>query len=398
MTSEARNIPATAAAWAAGGVREPARALVEEHQTAGAIPERLAGEWAALVADAAEPNAFAEPWFVAAGLRHLAAGDDVRLLAVRDRGGRLSGVLPLCVRPTYGRLSVRHVENWRHHHDFLGAPLVRAGEEAAFWAAVIDHLDRAPWAAGFLHVTWLAEDGPVRRGLAAAAQAKGRAAPIVHRSVRAMLASALSPQSYYEITVRKKKRKELARLQNRLAEQGEVSARRLADDEPLAPWCDDFLALERAGWKGEAGSALACLPATEAFFRDALAGARVAGRLEMLRLELDGKPIAMLVNFLTPPGSYSFKIAYDEAYARFSPGVLIQLDNLAILGRDEIAWMDSCAAENHNMIDHLWGERRSIVRVSVPLSGWRRGAIYRGCRALETTAAAARRLAQRAAA
>ena len=48
------------------------------------------------------------------------------------------------------------------------------------------------------------------------------------------------------------------------------------------------------------------------------------------RLDLDGKPLAMLVNFLTAPGSFSFKTAFDEAFSRYSPGVLIQLDNLAI--------------------------------------------------------------------
>ena len=84
----------------------------------------------------------------------------------------------------------------------------------------------------------------------------------------------------------------------------------------------------------------------------------------MLRIDLDGRAMAMLVNFITPPGAFSFKIAFDEEYARFSPGVLVQIENLQLLGRGDIAWMDSCAAENHPMIDSLWGGRRSIVRVT----------------------------------
>ena len=39
------------------------------------------------------------------------------------------------------------------------------------------------------------------------------------------------------------------------------------------------------------------------------------------------------------------------------------------------------------MIDSLWGERRRIVRVSVPLSGFRRAWTYRLCRALEIVSA-----------
>ena len=350
-----------------------------------AVPEELAVEWQDLAEVAAERNCFAEPWFVRAGLRNLA---DAEIRLVEDReDGLLIGLLPLCVADHYGRIRVSHVENWQHHHDFLGTPLVRAGAEQAFWRAILKHLDRADWAPAFFHASGLVEGGPVHRGLEGAARALGRACPIVHRTVRAELASKLSPTEYYEAQVRKKKRKELKRLQSRLAEMGAVSARALADGEDVGAWIDEFLALERAGWKGRSGSALGCAPGTEAFFREALIGAAKAGRLDFLRLDLDGRAIAMLVNFLAPPGSFSFKIAFDEDFARFSPGVLIQLENLQILARGDIDWMDSCAAEHHPMIDSLWGERRSVVRVTVRLAGLRRGLTYYGCRALELASA-----------
>src|SRR3546814_12960434 len=58
-----------------------------------------------------------------------------------------------------------------------------------------------------------------------------------------------------------------------------------------------------------------------------------------------------------------FKIAFDEALGRFSPGVLIEIANLqAVLGDPAIGWMDSCAAADHPMIDSLWGERRTITQ------------------------------------
>jgi len=350
------------------------------------VPETVWPHWQTLAEEASEANCFAEPWFVSAGLAAFAARDEVRLLEVWENG-RLLGVLPLCIGRDYGRMRVRHVENWRHHHDFLGTPLVRAGREQAYWAAILGHLDAADWAPGFLHVTGLLEDGPVHRGLQAA-----RACPIVHRSVRAALHSDLSPQAYYEHAVRKKKRKEIKRLESRLAELGPLACVTLVAPEDLPAWCDAFLALERSGWKGQGGTALACAPATEAFFRQALAGAAAAGRLEFLRLDLSGEPIAMLVNFLAPPGSFSFKIAFDEDFARFSPGVLLQIENLRMLARPDIAWMDSCAAENHPMIDSLWTERRAIVRCTIPLAGVRRGLTYKACRALETASCALRAL------
>jgi hypothetical protein len=233
----------------------------------------------------------------------------------------------------------------------------------------------------------------VHRGLAAAAAERGRGCPIVHRTRRAMLRSTLTPRQYYEQAVRKKKRKEIARLTNRLRELGALGFRTLEPGAPgLERWCDAFLELERSGWKGLEGSAAACRSEDEAFLRQALAAAHGEGRLQIRSLDLDGRPIAMLINLLAPPGSFSFKTAYDEDYARYSPGVLLQIENLDILERPRIDWMDSCAAENHPMIDTLWTERRDIVRVTVRLAGLRRGLAYAGCRGAEESWAAVKRL------
>jgi CelD/BcsL family acetyltransferase involved in cellulose biosynthesis len=363
-----------------------------EERPVNALPADWRAAWDRLAADASEVNVFAERWFVEAGVRHLLPPGETRLLAVWRGTGTLLGLVPLRIERRYGRTPVAHVQNWLHHQSFLGTPLVRRGEEATFWTAVIEALDSAPWARGFLHVSGLVEDGPVHRGLAEAARLLGRPCPSVHRSERALLESGLAPQAYYEAAVRKKKRKEINRLSARLRELGKVSVARSGGERDLETFCDEFLALEASGWKGRAGSALASDPAKHAFFRHAIAEAAVAGRLELLRLAVNDRPIAMLVNFMAPPGGFTFKIAFDEEFARFSPGVLLQIENLKVLERADIAWMDSCASENHPMIDRLWMERRRIVRVTVPLSGWRRGAIYRAARALETGSAFVRRL------
>lgn len=367
---------ATAAAWPAP---PPARGWAEH--------------WDDLAAYASEPNVFAERWFVEPGLRHMAGDVQVRMIAIwEDEGRSLAGLLPVRVATQYGRMRVRHVQNWVHDQSFLGTPLVRRGRERAFWSQVLATLDAAEWAPGFLHLTGMVEDGPVHRGLAEAAAALGRPCSLVHRTRRALLEAGLSPEAYREQAIRKKKRKEIGRLRNRLAELGEVRFETLEDAADAPLWCEDFLALEAKGWKGQDGSALAREPHTAAFFREIFAGAFAAGRLETLRLALDGRPIAMLVNFHAGGGGFSYKIAFDEEFARFSPGVLIELENLRLLARPGFRWMDSCAAENHPMIDTLWRERRSIVRLTVPLAGARRAATFRACRALEEGSALVRRL------
>jgi CelD/BcsL family acetyltransferase involved in cellulose biosynthesis len=338
--------------------------------------------WDDLAAHASEPNIFLERWFMEASLKHLPHPDGLRIAFVSD-GGQLIGVAAFFMARRYGRMILRHVQSWSHYHSFLGAPLVRKDREADFWTALITAIDGEDWADGLIHFNGLVEHDRVHAGLVAAMRKLGRSCDIVHRSERALLKHGLDAQSYYETHMRKKKRKEIGRLRARLAELGNVRFNIAKDEAGIAQHAAQFLSLEEAGWKGKAGSALASSPDTEAFFLDLIAGGSAANRVEMLRLCLDEKPIAMMVNFLALPGSFSYKIAFDEDYARFSPGVLIQLENLSVLERQGFEWMDSCAVENHPMINSLWAERCSIIRVSIPLSGLKRGMVFRFCRTAE---------------
>lgn len=360
------------------------------------VPARTFGQWEDLAAMASEPNAFHEAWFLGPALTHLRGNRDVWIAEAFDKSGALCGLLPLSLEPRYGRVPVRHTSNWTHYQCFMGTPLIVEGAEAQFWTALIAALDASDWAVGFLSISGLLEDGPVHQGLTAAATALDRPSPTVHSYDRAALASDLSAPDYLETAVRTKKRKELRRLANRLGDEGTVSYSTLEHTEQLASWCAEFLALEAAGWKGARGAALGNAPETAAFFTEIVRGAFAANRLDFQRLDLDGRVIAMLVNFRTPPGSWSFKIAYDEGLARYSPGVLIELDNLArVLGDPALDWMDSCAVENHPMIDRLWMERRRIIQVSVPLAGASRRLAYKAARAAETGSASLRRLLRR---
>lgn len=354
----------------------------------------IAAQWTVLADQAAEPNSFAERWFLQPALALLADAADIRLAVVTSQSGLLVGLMPVTVRPVYGRIPVANVQNWMHHNSFLGVPLVRHGMEEPFWTALLTGLDDADWAKGLLHVRGLTADGRVMRGLETAAAQFERPCDVVQRTRRALLSSNRTPQDYWDANIRKKKRTELNRLESRLGEMGELAYRTLAPDDDAEPWIDAFLRLESDGWKGRAGSALTCDPALAQFLRIAAAGAHAAGKLDVHRLDLDGRPIAMLINFLAPPGGFSFKIAFDERYARHSPDVLIERYNLRILERREIDWLDNCATEDHAMIDSLWGQRRDIVRVSVPLGGPRDALVFRACRLAENGAARLRRAAR----
>lgn len=324
--------------------------------------------WDELAQHASTPNPFFESWYLLAALRRFDAEGKVDILRF-ERGGELLGLMPVSRQLRYGRWPFPHMASWLHANCFLGAPLVARGEERAFWHALFDWADTHAGAALFFHLAILPLDSAMAQALFAQGASERRRIALVQREERALLRSHLSPDDYLRQAVNGKKRKEYRRQNARLSEQGELAFERHSCDAGLADWIDQFLALEQQGWKGRAGSALACAEETEQMFREALTEAAARGLLERLALRLDGKPVAMLANFLTPPGAYSFKTAFDEDYARFSPGVLLQLENLALLERTDIQWCDSCAAADHPMIDSLWTERRRIGRVSIAIGG-----------------------------
>ncbi len=341
--------------------------------------------WDALAQWAVEPNPFYESWFLLPSLTAFDRLCQVRLL-VLEVGGQFAGLMPVVREKGYYGRPIPHWRNWAHANCFLGQPLVARGFERLFWRELLRWSDKADRMAMFLHLAHVAGKGPLHEALIAELASQNRQSKIVMREERALLASAKTPQAYLTDALSPKKRKELRRQRRRLEELGKVTIERDTSALGVQSWVSAFLTLEERGWKGAAGSALACDTRTADLFSDALGGAARRGKLERLSLRLDGKPIAMLASFLTTPGAYSFKTAFDEDYARFSPGVLLQLENLAMLEREDVDWVDSCAAPDHPMIDHLWCERREIARHSIAVGGPVRRAAFSALARLETGA------------
>jgi hypothetical protein len=331
--------------------------------------------WDELAENAAEPNPFFESWYLLPSLESLDKEGEVSILCF-VRQGKLCGLLPVVREQQYEGWPLPHLGNWLHWNCFFGTPLVAAGVEAEFWRAVLDWADSNPGFSLFLHLNKVALDGPVYAGLESALVADGRPWGVVVRRERALLSSDLDAESYLANSLCARKRKDLNRRFRRLEELGETEFRWETGFDGIEHWIDDFLALEAAGWKGEAGSGLACDPATEGLFRESLTGAARRDRLVRLSLRLNGRPIAMLSTFLTPPGAFGFKTAFDENYSRFSPGFLLEREFLTALKRFDIGWCDSCAAADHSVMNRIWSERRPFGRVSIAIGGPLRRAAF----------------------
>ncbi len=332
--------------------------------------DAIAGAWDAL-ADAA---AVANPFYrrdAAAACRRLPEAATPRLLVVRD-GAVLLGVMPIATRTKAGVALC--VENWDQRVRALGEPLLRAGQERAFWAAALPVLARGP--GHFLRLSALDAESASTRVLLETARAY-----VTRRYERAVLNRGLSSAEHVAQHLRGKVLKEHRRLRARLAERGALRFERLAPYAAVDAWIDTLFALETSGWKGREGVAAAADPATEACFRAILTEAHKRGALDFHRMTVGDATIAMLANLESGDESFQLKIAYDEEWAAFSPGVLIEMAYLEhALDARGLARVDSCARAGHPMIDRLWPERRTIVSLAVPFDDVRSRLV---CRAME---------------
>ena len=323
----------------------------------------------ALASASADTNSQFEYVALAAAMEHLQGGENVRVALIwsdaDENGGRvLTGLVPYRAAIGFYGLPLPVWRVWRHIHSYISTPLLRGGHERQAVRRFLAFADMS--GAAFV-------DFPLFDAGSAFAAALDDVAGRQHRPVaetdaheRAFLQSELSEEAYLSTHIRKKKRKEFNRLWNRLAELGELSFETHEGGGDPAPWIGRFLALEARGWKGKRGTALRADPAQRAFFENICFGAHAQGKLHCTDLTLDGKPLAMLASFRSGEGVYTFKIAFDEDYARYSPGALLMLKAIgAFLTDGRTAWVDSCAVPDHPMIDHIWAQRRAMRSVLV---------------------------------
>lgn len=311
----------------------------------------LLPEWAVLAGRAAGDNLFFHPDFALPAIRYLDPGVLVATVAHAD--GRFAALAPF-TQARLGRLAPA-ARLWAHDYAPLGLPLVDRGEVDAAVTALVDGLA----AHGSLIVPDLPLEGPVAAAFLQAANRAGRPVDVLDRHQRATLDRSLPADRRTALPA--KRRKEFGRQMRRLADHGLVSIETRVEPEEVRSRFEVFMALEAAGWKGKRGTALISSAKTADFAREIVRILADAGSARIDSIDVDHQPIAMVVTFAAGETAFTWKIAYDETYARYSPGAQLMLEVAAgIFSDPTIRQIDSCASTDHPMIDHLWSGRITL--------------------------------------
>ncbi|MGN6584855.1 MAG: GNAT family N-acetyltransferase [Rhizobiaceae bacterium] len=310
-----------------------------------------------------EPNVFFNPRFLAPAMPRL-EDREVRLAVIRDGDdqsrSRLRFLAPFSIeRPAMG-IGTSVMRIWSSPFGPLGTPLVDRDDplgviEDVFTMLARPHL-QLPRVAVLPDIPL---DGPFANLLRVFATSRDLTLITTDSRERSFLEGGNEPEAYLRQGLSAHHYRGLNRLRRRLAEQGTLAYRVSRHPDEIRADVEIFLTLEASGWKGREETAMVIDRFRAAFAREAIHRLAERDLCRIHSLTLDGRTIACLIVFVEAGTAYTWKTAYDEALAAYSPGVLLMMDvTRTHLDDPNINRTDSCAVPDHPVMSRIWTDRK----------------------------------------
>lgn len=321
-----------------------------------------AAAWDALVSDAAAPHPFYTRAVIEAHRAHGLCPPRLSAVVVRE-GGAPVALLPFLLRPDIAGLGASLAQPFLSPYVTESAPLVAGGPGfEARLDALVDGLARAsggrPW-------RWplLASGGRIGAGLLAAMGRAGWQVGVVDGFERPVLDRRADYDAFLAGHPHRSRLKDLRRRRRRLEESGVLDLETATEGAALERALDSFLALEAAGWKGAAGTALLCKPQTERFARALFRpeGGPVTVRADLLRL--DGRAVAASLALVCGGTAHLLKTAYDETLRAQAPGLVLEDAIVRAFHAEAFAGRLDSATMPGSALESLYPERERIAEI-----------------------------------
>ncbi|MFB2551461.1 GNAT family N-acetyltransferase [Ensifer soli] len=320
---------------------------------------------------ALEPNVFFTGRFLAPAMPRL---EDrvIRLALIRDvkeKSGRIRFLMPFSVEKPGFSIGSPIIRGWANPFGPLGVPLLDA-EDAA---ETVDNLyealaSRDAGLPGVLVLPDIRLKGKFAQLARAVAIGRNLPLTVTNTYQRPMLDSLEDGPSYLRKAIRPSHLRELRRQWHLLESKGEVRYNVARNPAEIRVRMEEFLALEASGWKGRQRSAMVMDRYRAAFAREAITNLAETDSVRIHTLDVDGTAIASMIVFLMGGDAYTWKTAFNEDYAKFSPGKLL-VSELTEWHLDDANIMrsDSCAVPDHPVMSRFWEERDEMGTLVVGL-------------------------------
>jgi hypothetical protein len=320
---------------------------------------------------AIEPNVFFTGRFLAPAMPRL---EDrvIRLAVIRDNNeerSRIRFLMPFSIEKPGFSIGATIIRAWSNPFGPLGTPLLDA-EDAAETISNLYEALAAP-SSGLPPILVLPDvrlKGKFAQLARAVAISENLPLTVTDTFSRPMLESLLDGPTYLRKAITPAHLRELRRQWNNLSKEGTLAYSVARRPDEIRFRLEEFLALEASGWKGRERSAMIMDRFRAAFAREAVTNLAEADSVRIHTLDLNGRAIAAIVVLLMAGEAYAWKTAYDERYAKFSPGKLLVAELTEWhLDDANIVRSDSCAVPDHPVMSRLWQEREEMGTLVIGL-------------------------------
>jgi CelD/BcsL family acetyltransferase involved in cellulose biosynthesis len=305
----------------------------------------LAGRWDELVRAMPRPSPFLLHGWLHEWWRHYGARRSLAVY-VALRGDRLVGALPLCRGGR--RLGVRVTQ-------FLGgtaAPLadlmVAAGEDPSTAAGLADRIGST--GDDFVDLYGMRGDGRLTAALPSGSL------HLLERLDGPILDLSDGWEGFERTRLSHKARRDRARRRRQLEELGAVEVSIARTPEAIEAPLEDAFRLHAVRWRGRHEGSEFATPVGKAFRRAALRRLAAQDVARLVTLRLDGRPIAFSLHLLFERTVYGVAMAFDPAFARYSPGTetfLWALESAADEGAERVEFLGDAAPYQRRLADRL---------------------------------------------
>ncbi|MER9949945.1 GNAT family N-acetyltransferase [Mesorhizobium sp. M0047] len=325
-----------------------------------------------LCARTVEPNVFFNPRFLAPAMPRL-EDREVRLAVIRDGDeyrNRLRLLVPFSVERPAMPLGVPVMRTWSSPFGPLGTPLVDRDDPVGVVEDFFSMLSRPHLKLPKVFVLPdIRLDGPAASLIATVAETRGLMLVTTGQTQRPALESEADGDDYLKASLRPHHYREFRRLKRRLGDLGRLEHVVARGPEDIRHAIESFLTLEAAGWKGRERTAMAIDRYRAAFAREAVHRLAEQDMCRIHSLTLDGRTIACLIVFVETGVAYTWKTAYDETLAAYSPGTLLTIEvTRQHLDDPNIMMTDSCSVPDHPVMSRLWAERKPMGTLVIGLT------------------------------
>jgi len=293
-------------------------------------------------------------WWAHFGREHRLA------IVTARRGGRLVLALPMMeVRQNRFCVPFVTLRSLTNAHSYRFEILVKPGEEASL-ESVWAYLRRRerPW--DVVELQELSARCATHDGFLEGARGTGH--PVgLWQAYESPFLELRGTWDAYVNGLRAKFRSNLRNRWKRLGKIGAVTNEVIRGGAALTEALDDAFRIERLGWKGEGGSAIASDPALLSFYAAWGNLAAERGWLRLWFLKVGGRRVAFEYDMEYKRTLYCLKIGYDSEMHPYSPGQLLKERVLERCFTEGVAeydflgeWLDAKRDWTSSARPHLW--------------------------------------------